>query len=90
MEVKRYDVFASETIVEMKLDVTKNIDHSIIILMNASQIINGLEECDLMCNMRGLTRVQAAIDILQNYEKILSDKVYKKEENYENNTLCSK
>ena len=90
MEVKRYDVFASETIVEMKLDVTKNIDHSIIILINASQIINGLEECDLMSNMRGLTRVQTAIKILQNYEKILSDKVYKKEENYEDFTLCSK
>ena len=81
MEVKKYDVFASETIVEMKLDVTKNIDHAIIILMNASQIINGLEELELMCNMRGLTRVQEAIKILQNYEKILSDKVYKKEEN---------
>ena len=81
MEVKKYDVFASETIVEMKLDVTKNIDHAIIILMNASQIINDTEELELMRNMRGLTRVQTAIEILNNYEKILSDKVYKKEEN---------
>ena len=81
MEVKKYDLFASETIVEMKLDVTKNIDHAIIILMNASQIINDTEELELMRNMRGLTRVQAAIEILNNYEKILSDKVYKKEEN---------
>ena len=89
MEVKRYDVFASETIVEMKLDVTKNIDHSIIILINASQIINGLEECDLMCNMRGLTRVQEAIKILQNYEKILSDKIDKLGESNEDIALCT-
>ena len=81
MEVKKYDVFASETIVEMKLDVTKNIDHAIIILINASHIINDTEKLELMRNMRGLTRVQAAIEILNNYEKILSDKVYKKEEN---------
>ena len=88
MEVKRYDVFASETIVEMKLDVTKTIDHAIMILINASQIINNTEGLELMRNMRGLTRVQAAIEILNNYEKILSDKVYKKESN-EDTTLCS-
>ena len=90
MEVKKYNVFASETIVEMKLDVTKNIDHAIIILMNASQIINDTEKLELMRNMRGLTRVQTAIDILQNYEKILSDKIDKLGESNEDIALCAK
>ena len=97
MEVKRYDVFASETIVEMKLDVTSNIDHAIILLLNASQVINDTKEAEVIRNMRGLSRVQEAIKILQIYEKRLDNLCYPvktkyystcEKENDENNTLC--